>query len=142
MSTPPILAECDRLIAAPVDVVWDLVSTAAGLERWMAVEATLELRPGGTIRWIHDNGWIVAGRIVDVAPPRRLRFTYGWEKGGFPVPVGSTVVTIELDALGPSTRVRITHAGLDRPMADRHTLGWARFVDRLASAAEPPGQIP
>ena len=132
------LASCDRTIAAGVDVVWDLVSTADGLRRWMAVEAEVELVRGGRITWRHDNGWVVAGEVVEVVPTRRLVFTYGWAEGGFPVPVGSSVVTIELEPEGPGTLVRVRHEGLTPEMAEQHTVGWTMFVDRLAVAALRP----
>ena len=130
------LVACDRVIEAPVDVVWPMLSTADGLNHWMSVQATVELRPGGRISWVHDNGWVVAGEVRDVVAMRRLVFSYGWERGGFPVPVGSSVVTIEVEALGPSTRVRIRHEGMSEPMTDQHTEGWVMFLDRLAVAAE------
>ena len=56
MTTTP-LASCERVIAAPVDVVWSMVSTADGLNRWMSVEADVDLRVGGRITWTHDSGW-------------------------------------------------------------------------------------
>lgn len=134
-----MLATCDRTIAAPVDVVWRLVSTPDGLNEWMSVEATVDLRPGGTIRWVHDNGWVVAGEVREVVPMRRLVFTYGWESGGFPVPLGSSTVTIELRARGGATDVSVRHAGLTDDMATQHTEGWAMFVGRLAVRAESGG---
>ena len=79
-----ILATCDRVIAAPIDLVWSLISTPAGSTEWMAVEATVDLRVGGRIRWTHDNGWVVAGTVREVTPMRRLAYTYGWERGTFP----------------------------------------------------------
>jgi uncharacterized protein YndB with AHSA1/START domain len=127
-----ILATCDRVVDAPVDVIWPLISTAEGLNEWMSVVAEVDLRTGGTIRWTHANGWVVAGELLEIVPHRRLVFTYGWESGGFPVPVGSSVVTIELDPLGAATRVRVRHEGLSPSMAEQHTKGWAMFVDRLA----------
>ncbi len=130
-----MLASCDRTIAAPVDVVWSLLSTADGLNQWMSVEAEVDLRRGGTIRWTHDSGWIVAGELRDVVPMRRLVFTYGWERGGFPVPVGSSVVTIELTARGCETDLRVRHDGLTAAMAQQHTGGWEMFVERLAARA-------
>lgn len=133
------LATCDRSIAAPVDVVWSLISTSDGLCDWMAVEASVDLREGGAIRWVHDNGWVVSGTIVEVAPMRRLRFTYGWESGGFPVPLESSVVTIELTARGGVTDLTVRHEGLTPAMADQHTGGWKMFVERLALAAEQVG---
>lgn len=135
------LASCDRTIAAPVDVVWSLVSTADGLRAWMAVEAIVELRVGGSIRWVHDNGWVVAGTVEEVVPMRRLRFTYGWESGGFPVPLESSTVTIELAGRGGATELSIRHTGLTPEMAEQHTGGWAMFVERLAVRAEAGATI-
>ena len=130
------LATCDRTIAAPVDIVWSLLSSSQGLAAWMAVEAEVDLRVGGVIRWQHDNGWIVAGEFIEIVHMRRLVFTYGWASGGFPVPVGSSVVTIELRARGGSTDVSIRHAGLTDEMADQHDHGWGLFIERLAAVAE------
>ncbi|MDJ0768097.1 MAG: SRPBCC domain-containing protein [Ilumatobacter sp.] len=129
------LATCDRVIEAPVDVVWPLLSSAEGLNQWMSIEAEVDLRPGGAIRWTHDSGWVVAGEIREVTPMRRLVFTFGWERGGFPVPRGSSVVTIELDALDAATRVRVRHEGLTAEMAAQHTEGWTMFIERLAARA-------
>ncbi len=131
-----IVAGCDRLIAAPVDLVWSLVSTADELRDWMAVDAEIDLRVGGTIRWAHDNGWIVVGAVREVAPMRRLSYTYGWEQGGFPVPIDSSIVTIELSARGAATQVTVRHEGLPPEMAEQHTGGWRMFVDLLAARAE------
>lgn len=133
-----ILAACDRTIEAPVDLVWSLVSTPDGLNEWMSVESTLDLRVGGSIRWVHDNGWVVAGTVREVVPMRRLSFTYGWESGGFPVPLGSSVVTIELEARGAATQLSVAHHGLTAEMAEQHTVGWTMFVDRLADRCERP----
>jgi len=130
------LATCDRTVGAPVDVVWALLSTADGLTAWMAVEAEVDLRVGGVIRWHHDNGWIVAGEFTEIVPMRRLAFTYGWESGGFPVPVGSSIVTIELEARGGATNVAVRHTGLTDAMAEQHDHGWALFIGKLAAAAE------
>lgn len=136
-----MLATCDRLVAAPVDLVWSLISTPDGLSEWMAVEATIDLRVGGSIRWVHDNGWVVAGTIREVSPMRRLSYTYGWESGGFPVPLESSVVTIELTARGAATELAVRHEGLTRAMAEQHTEGWQMFIGRLAERAEALASI-
>ncbi len=130
------IVEFDRVIDAPVDVVWSLVNSADGLNQWMSVEASVDLSPGGTIRWVHDNGWVVAGQFREIVPMRRLVFTYGWEHGGFPVPLGSSVVTLEMEALGSSTRLSVRHDGLTPEMAEQHQEGWMMFAERLAHRAE------
>jgi uncharacterized protein YndB with AHSA1/START domain len=131
-----MLATCDRVIHAPIDLVWSLISTEEGLNDWMSVEATVDLRVGGTIRWVHDNGWVVAGTIREIAPMRRLAYTYGWERGGFPVPLESSVVTMELTARGSSTALSVRHEGLTPAMAEQHSGGWQIFVAALAERAE------
>lgn len=131
-----ILAECERTIEAPVDVVWRLLTTADGLSEWMAAEATVDLQPGGIITWRHDNGETVEGEVREVVPLRRFVFTYGWATDFLPVPPGSTLVTIELDASPTHTVVSVRHAGLDEAMAVRHTEGWNHFIGRLAVRAE------
>ena len=135
-----ILAECDRVIAAPIDIVWHLVTTAEGLMSWMAEDATVVLEPGGTITWRHDNGEVVAGQVCEVMPMRRFVFTYGWATGFLPVPPGSTTVTVEFEPMRGATKVSIRHAGLDAELAERHTIGWSHFIGRLAEAAEASPQ--
>ena len=50
-------AGCERVIAAPVDIVWSMVSAADGLDRWMSVAAE-----------VHTGGWTMfADRPADVA---------------------------------------------------------------------------
>ncbi len=134
MSRGP-LAECDRVVPAPVDIVWSLVSTASGLTSWMAAEAEVDLTVGGRIRWTHDTGWVVDGVVLEVVPHRLLRFTFGWATGGYPVPLGSSEVRIELEPLGDHTRVRVEHSGLTPEMAAVHTGGWSMFADRLVDVA-------
>jgi len=136
-----MIAECDRVIAAPVDLVWSLISTADGLAERMAVDAVVDLRVGGAIRWVHDNGWTVAGTIREVAPMRRLSYTYGWESGGFPVPLESSTVTIELTANGGATELSVRHEGLTPEMAEQHADGWQMFLRRLAERAERPQPV-
>ncbi|MCP3935803.1 MAG: SRPBCC domain-containing protein [Actinomycetia bacterium] len=131
-----MIAAVDRLIPAPVDIVWNLISTSEGLLEWMAVEAEVDLNPGGAIRWTHENDAVVAGSVVEVVPMRRLVLTYGWESGGFPIEPGSTTVTIELESRGGATMVTVRHEGLDDEMAKAHTEGWTHFVGRLCERAE------
>lgn len=130
-----ILAECDRVIDAPVSVVWKLLTTAAGLEAWMAAEAVVDARPGGTITWRHDNGEVVAGEVVEVVAERRFVFTYGWASGFLPVPPGSTTVTVQIEPAAVGTSVSIRHEGLTAELAERHAEGWNHFLDRLVVSA-------
>jgi uncharacterized protein YndB with AHSA1/START domain len=130
------IATCDRIVAAPPEVLWTLLTTVDGFNSWMSIEAEIDPTPGGIIRWVHDNGWVVAGEFRDVVPMTRLSFTFGWERGGFPVELGSSIVTIDLVPVGDGTEVRLRHEGLTPEMAAQHTHGWAMFIDLLVARAD------
>jgi uncharacterized protein YndB with AHSA1/START domain len=61
MTTEPTLspdaARLERTYAAPAELVWELLTTAAGLGEWFAPDgfasrvSELELRPGGQLRY-------------------------------------------------------------------------------------------
>ncbi len=121
-------------IAAPPERVFDLFTTVDGLCRWMAVEAAVDLRPGGAWRWVHDNGDACSGRYLVVERPRTLSFTYGWESGRFAdVSPGSSRVDVRFEPSGGGTQVTLRHTGLPSDRADPHEHGWNHFLGRLAT---------
>jgi hypothetical protein len=63
-----LLASATIEIDADQASVFDLFTTETGLCRWMAKEASIDLRPGGALRWVHDDGVAAAGEYVDVDP--------------------------------------------------------------------------
>jgi uncharacterized protein YndB with AHSA1/START domain len=125
------LAACVVTIAAPIDVVWAHLTTAAGLVRWVGPDATADPVPGGTLRWTHPNGATVVGRFVELVPHRRVVFTYGWEDGRMGVPPESTTVEIDLEEEDGATTVRLVHHGLPPEAVQDHERGWAYFLGAL-----------
>ena len=129
-------AEASIESAADRQAVFDLWATEDGLCSWMAAEATLDVRPGGAWRWVHDNGAASSGRYVTVDPPDVLEFTYGWESGPITeVTPGSTTVKVTFEDVPAGTRVRVEHTGLTAALAERHLGGWNYFLPLLADAA-------
>jgi uncharacterized protein YndB with AHSA1/START domain len=125
------LAVHEVTIAAPIEVVWEHVTTAAGLVRWVGPEATAEPVPGGTLRWTHPNGASVVGRFVELVPHRRVVFTYGWEDVRMGVPPESTTVEIDLIEEDGATTVRLVHRGLPQDAVSDHEQGWIYFLGAL-----------
>jgi uncharacterized protein YndB with AHSA1/START domain len=126
------LASHEITIAAPVAVVWEHLTTAAGLVRWVGPLATADPVPGGELRWTHPDGATVVGRFVGVVLHRRIVFTYGWEDGRMGVPPESTTVEIDLAANDDgSTTLRLIHRGLPPAAVDDHERGWAYFLGAL-----------
>ncbi|HEX6332042.1 MAG TPA: SRPBCC domain-containing protein, partial [Actinomycetota bacterium] len=68
-----------------------------GLKRWIADDAEVDPTPGGRVRWTHENGATMVGRFVELEPPRRLVFTYGWEGNLMGLPPEASTVEIELE---------------------------------------------
>jgi uncharacterized protein YndB with AHSA1/START domain len=130
------LVEKTVTVHAPADLLYELLTDAEHLVRWMAATAEVDPVVGGVIRWTHANGDACAGRFVELVPGRRIVFTYGWERPDVEVPPGSTTVEITLEPRGDATELRLVHRGLAGPMADAHAGGWANYLGRLAAVAE------
>ena len=79
-------------VNAPADLLYELLTDAEHLVRWMAATAEVDAQVGGTIRWTHANGDTCAGQFVELVPARRIVFTYGWERPDVEIPPGSTTV--------------------------------------------------
>jgi uncharacterized protein YndB with AHSA1/START domain len=122
------LATYEVTIAAPIEVVWDHLTTAEGLVRWVGPEATADPVPGGSLRWSHPDGATVVGRFVELVPHRRVVFTYGWEDGQMGVGPGSTTVEIDLVERDGATTLRLVHRGLPPGTVRAHQQGWAYFL--------------
>jgi len=125
------------VVRAPADEVFAHFVDPALFGLWMAEGAELEPTPGGIVRWTHPNGDTVSGRYVEVDPPRRVVFTYGWERAEVQIPPGSTTVEIDLVSLADGdTEVTLVHRGLDERAAEAHRGGWAHYLDRMRRTAE------
>lgn len=131
-----------RIKATPETIFGFLVDPEK-LLRWKGVEATLEPEPGGAFRVNVTGTRVVSGEFVEVQPPRRVVFTWGWEGDEY-VPPGSSTVEITLTPDGDETVVALTHRDLPEAAGAPHTEGWEHFLPRLVEAAEgrDPGRDP
>ena len=132
-----------RLAAAP-EAVFPYLTDPERYARWQGVRAELDPQPGGVYRVWMDTGTVAVGEYVEVEPPRRVVFTWGWE-GDPEVPPGSTTVEIDLEPDGDGTTLRLRHSGLPTPeTAALHEAGWNLFTSRLSEvvAGRDPGPIP
>jgi len=141
-----ISVEREVAIAASPETVWEFLVDPDKAVRWMGQTASLDARPGGRYRVEVLPGNVASGHFVEVTPPRRLAYTWGWEPGsGSPLPPGSTTVEVELIPHGAGTLLRLTHRSLpDAASAASHARGWEHYVARLAAVAtgDDPGTDP
>lgn len=130
------LVERTLFIAAPPARVYELLTDAELLAEWIAPVVVADPRPGGELRWAHQDGDTMIGSYVELVPDRRVAFTFGWERDDIGVPAGSTVVEIELRPKRGGTELRLVHRGLAGPMSDAHGGGWDNYLTRLGNVAE------
>lgn len=134
-----------RRIKAKPATIFSFFTDPALWLRWQGIEATIEPVAGGRFRMNVTGDGYASGQFVEVDPPRRIVFSWGWELPGNPVPPGSSTVEIDLEPDGDATIVRLTHRGLPLPAArDQHRHGWQHYLERLDEVATggDPGQDP
>jgi uncharacterized protein YndB with AHSA1/START domain len=136
--------EHNILIQARRDIVFAYFTDAEKLIRWKGVRATLDPRPGGIYRVEINARDIVRGTYLEVTPPERIVFTWGWEGEASPLPPGASTVEITFSEEAGGTRLHLRHKGLPPPLRAIHAEGWEHFLPRLSAVAEgrPPDTDP
>lgn len=126
--------EREIYIEAPRETVFGFLIEPEKMVQWMGTEATFENRKGGTYRVNVNGGDVARGEVVEVTPPERVVYTWGWE-GGETLPPGQSLIEITLAAKGDGTLLKMVHSGIPEPMVAPHGDGWDHYVPRLAIAA-------
>jgi uncharacterized protein YndB with AHSA1/START domain len=132
-------------IAASPETVFDFFTDPDKMVLWMGRSAELDARPGGAFRCDINGENVASGEYLEVDPPHRVVFSWGWEGADAVTAPGSSRVEILLAPDGDGTDVRLIHSEL--PSADaaaRHRQGWEHYAERLAIAAAggDPGTDP
>ena len=131
-------------IAAEPETVFPYFTDPVRYVQWMGRDATLEPVPGGTYRVLMKDGVEASGEFVEIDPPHRLVFTWGWTHD-HAVPPGTTRVVITLQAENGGTRVVLRHHDLpDDGQRAHHREGWELYLGRLGQRirGSDPGPDP
>ena len=145
--------EVERRIAAAPETVFAYFTDPERFCMWQGVDAELDPRPGGLFRvTVTGRSRVVErGEYVEVEPPNRIVFTWGWEQiDGLPDGMGgllpgTSTVEVDLFAEGDGTILRLRQSGLRTdPERNIHIRGWEQTLDRLVKVAvgEDPGPDP
>jgi uncharacterized protein YndB with AHSA1/START domain len=142
----PVALEQSLLIAASPRTVWGLWTRPEGLRQWWGA-AEVDATPGGVIRVAigadtvpapgSPNGPVMRGRFVELDPPQRLVFSFGWESDppAGPMPPESTTVEVTLTPHDGGTLLLLRHTDLPPHQAADHTTGWTHYLGVLTGAA-------
>ena len=143
MTAFPHLLERTVDIGATVDTVFEYFTDSALWAAWWGTGSAIDARPGGRMLIRHNNGVEVTGEVLEVDPPRRIVFTYGYATGAQLPKAGDSQVTIALEPQGTSTRLHLRHAFAEVAPRDPHVQGWryqlsvfaTTIADRLHAGA-------
>ena len=121
-------------INAHRETVFPYFTDPKRMVEWMGVSADVDARVGGQYRVRVNSRGIAVGEYVEITPPERIVWTWGWE-GNDEVPPGSSTVEVTLTADGDATIVRLRHSDLpDDGWRAKHDDGWGHYMARLAVA--------
>src|SRR5262249_5383228 len=123
-----VLVESVLVDADPTEV-YEYFTSAKSMATWMGHRASLDPRPGGEFA-VDVNDSEIRGRYVELDPPRRIVFTWGFV-GSSELPPGASTVEVTFTRESEGTLVEVVHSGLPVSERERHAHGWAHFLPRL-----------
>ena len=111
------------VIGAPPAVVFTYFTDPAKWAAWWGDGSTIDARPGGRVFVKYPGGTEASGEVLELTPPSRIVFTYGYATGK-PIGPGESRVTIDLERVPQGTRLRLAHAFAEAAVRDEHVQGW------------------
>jgi len=133
-----------RIDASP-ETVFDFFTDPDKMVQWMGRSHELDPRPGGVFRCDINGRDVASGTYVELEPPRRVVFTWGWESEESATEPGTSRVEVSLEPEQDQTLVRLVHRDLaSEESRAQHLHGWQHYTGRLAIAAAggEPGADP
>ncbi len=123
MTGLPYHLERSLIIRAVPAIVFSFFTEPARWAAWWGPGSTIDARPGGRMRIRHPNGTEASGEVLEVAPPDRIVFTYGYASGPASPP-GSSRVVVTLDRHPEGTLLHLAHDFTSAEARDEHVQGW------------------
>jgi len=123
LSTLPHALDRSVIIRAQQETVFRYFTDSARWAAWWGAGSTIDARPGGKVYIRHPNAVEAGGEVLEVDPPRRIVFTFGFASGQ-PIPLGASRVTIELAQDPAGTRLDLRHEFSDEAARNEHVQGW------------------
>jgi uncharacterized protein YndB with AHSA1/START domain len=133
MNDLPFSVTRDIDMCARGETVWDYLSTDEGWAAWWGAGSSIKAVPGGSMKIVYPNGQTAEGTVQEVEPPRRIVFTWGFDRPDTMIPLEGSLVEITLDAIGGGTRLRLVHRVADEAAARAHRTGWRYQLGLLRS---------
>jgi uncharacterized protein YndB with AHSA1/START domain len=135
MTTTTLPYQLDRIltIGASPDTVFSFFTDSARWASWWGAGSTIDPQLGGSVRIVHPGGAEVIGEILDLQPPERIVFTYGYISGT-PIPPGASRVTIRVSSHAEGAQLHLTHEFADDARRQEFVQGWRFQLALFANA--------
>jgi uncharacterized protein YndB with AHSA1/START domain len=144
---PDRAVEIEVRIAASPETIFGFFTDHDKMIQWIGRDADLDPQPTGLFRCDVNGRDVARGEYVEVDPPNRIVFTWGWEQSEAnlsPLP-GESKVEVTFEEVADGTLVRLVHSNLPTDAArSAHGHGWDHYLSRLAVAVAggDPGPDP
>jgi uncharacterized protein YndB with AHSA1/START domain len=123
MTVLPYTLDREIVIGATPEIVFRFFTDSPRWAAWWGAGSTVDPRPGGRVYIRHPDGTEASGEVLELAPPDRFVFTYGFANGK-PIPPGASRVTITLAEAADGTHLSLAHELPDAAARDEHVQGW------------------
>jgi uncharacterized protein YndB with AHSA1/START domain len=122
------------LICARRSTVFRYFTDSKRFADWWGEGSTIDGKPGGMMKIRFPNGILASGKILEIEPPHRIVFTYGFDSGR-PIPQDGSRVTITLEERSNGTEVTLFHELSDARVRDEFIQGWRYQLALFANVA-------
>jgi uncharacterized protein YndB with AHSA1/START domain len=124
VNAPEHVLERAVLIRARRETVFRYFTDSERFAAWWGAGSTIDAWPGGALSIRYPNGVLASGEVLEVRPPERVVFTYGYEDPSKSVPPGGSRVVVTLEEKNDGTLLRLRHELPDAASRDQHVQGW------------------
>jgi uncharacterized protein YndB with AHSA1/START domain len=142
MNPTDAIVQREVRVGARPETIFAFFTDPELMVRWMGRSAQADPRPGGVYRVDINGAYVALGEYVEISPPDRVVFTWGWEGEDSAIEPGASTVEVTLTPDGEETLVRLVHRDLpSEDSATAHGRGWEHYLERLriAGAGGDPG---
>jgi uncharacterized protein YndB with AHSA1/START domain len=112
------------------------------MARWIGRVQFAAAQEGGLFRlqFTFGEGHTATGIFIEISPPKRVAFSFGWE-GYDTFPPGTSLVEIELCPQADGTVLKLKHSGFPDATGPKltpknHADRWSHYLSRLAEAVD------
>lgn len=98
MTDLPFSVDREIVICATRATVFRYFTDSERWAAWWGAGSRIDPRPGGEVLIRYPGGASAQGTVVEIAPPERIVFTYGYDRADTPIaPGGSRVMPPSTD---------------------------------------------